>query len=99
GLRGRLRPDDGGLRGGRGDRAAVAPAADPGTVGRRAAARTSGEPLMPRIAGQIDLIKSEAILEAAADAIHERGLGVSVDEIARRAGVSKQTIYNHYGSK
>jgi TetR/AcrR family transcriptional repressor of mexJK operon len=54
---------------------------------------------MPRIAGQIDLIKTEAILEAAAEAIHERGLGVSVDEIARRAGVSKQTIYNHYGSK
>jgi TetR/AcrR family transcriptional repressor of mexJK operon len=54
---------------------------------------------MPRIAGQIDQAKSEAILEATAIAIHERGLSVSVDEIARRAGVSKQTIYNHYGSK
>ncbi|MGA0603625.1 TetR/AcrR family transcriptional regulator [Caulobacter sp. KR2-114] len=54
---------------------------------------------MPRIAGQIDLAKTEAILEATSDAIYERGLSVSMDEIARRAGVSKQTVYNHYGSK
>jgi TetR/AcrR family transcriptional repressor of mexJK operon len=54
---------------------------------------------MPRVAGQIDRAKTEAILEATAEAIYTRGLGVSVDEIARRAGVSKQTIYNHYGSK
>jgi AcrR family transcriptional regulator len=54
---------------------------------------------MPRVAGQIDRAKTEAILEATAEAIYARGLGVSVDEIARRAGVSKQTIYNHYGSK
>ncbi len=54
---------------------------------------------MPRVAGQIDQAKSEAILEATAEAIYARGLGVTVDEIARRAGVSKQTIYNHYGSK
>jgi AcrR family transcriptional regulator len=54
---------------------------------------------VPRIAGQIDVAKTEAILEATAEAIYERGVGVSVDEIARRAGVSKQTVYNHYGSK
>jgi len=54
---------------------------------------------MPRIAGQIDLAKTEAILEATSEAIYERGLSVSMDEIARRAGVSKQTVYNHYGSK
>ena len=54
---------------------------------------------MPRIAGQIDLAKTEAILEATSEAIYERGLAVSMDEIARRAGVSKQTVYNHYGSK
>ncbi len=54
---------------------------------------------MPRIAGQIDQAKNEAILEATSDAIYERGLNVSMDEIARRAGVSKQTVYNHYGSK
>jgi TetR/AcrR family transcriptional repressor of mexJK operon len=54
---------------------------------------------MPRIAGQIDLAKSEAILDAAVSVLAERGLSASMEEIARRAQVSKQTIYNHYGSK
>jgi TetR/AcrR family transcriptional regulator, mexJK operon transcriptional repressor len=54
---------------------------------------------MPRIAGQIDVFKNEAILDAAMEVMAERGLGASLEEIARRAGVSKQTIYNHYGSK
>src|ERR1700760_2463923 len=54
---------------------------------------------MPRAAGQIDRAKNEAILDAASDVIFERGLAAPLDEIARRAGVSKQTIYNHYGSK
>jgi AcrR family transcriptional regulator len=55
---------------------------------------------MPRIAGQIDLSKSEAILDAFIEVMAERGLSASsMEEVARRAGVSKQTIYNHYGSK
>ena len=54
---------------------------------------------MSRSLGQIDLAKFEAILEAAGAVMSERGVQASVDEIARRAGVSKQTIYNHYGSK
>ncbi|MFN3512493.1 MAG: TetR/AcrR family transcriptional regulator [Phenylobacterium sp.] len=54
---------------------------------------------MPRIAGQIDPAKTEAILDAAAEVFGERGLAAPVEEIARRAGVSKQTIYNRYGSK
>ncbi len=54
---------------------------------------------MARAQGQIDLAKSLAILDAAADVMSERGVQAPVDEIARRAGVSKQTIYNHYGSK
>lgn len=54
---------------------------------------------MPRIAGRIDISKNEAILDAAIEAMGERGFGVSMEEIARRAGVSKQTIYNHFGSK
>jgi len=54
---------------------------------------------MPRAAGQIDRAKNEAILDAASDVIFARGLAAPLDEIARRAGVSKQTIYNHYGSK
>ena len=54
---------------------------------------------MPRLAGQIDQAKSEAILDAAVDVLAERGLAAPIEDIARRAGVSKQTIYNHYGSK
>jgi AcrR family transcriptional regulator len=54
---------------------------------------------MARAVGQIDLAKSEAILEAAVDIMAERGLQAPMEEIARRARVSKQTIYNHYGSK
>ncbi len=54
---------------------------------------------MARLAGQIDLSKSEAILDAALEVIGQRGLSASMEEIARRACVSKQTIYNHYGSK
>jgi TetR/AcrR family transcriptional regulator, mexJK operon transcriptional repressor len=54
---------------------------------------------MPRALGQIDARKHQAILDAAAEVLAERGFGASIEEVARRAGVSKQTIYNHYGSK
>jgi AcrR family transcriptional regulator len=54
---------------------------------------------MPRVAGQIDVSKNEAILDAAIEVMSEQGLGAPLAEIARRASVSKQTIYNHYGSK
>jgi AcrR family transcriptional regulator len=54
---------------------------------------------MPRVGGQIDRAKNEAILDATSDVVFARGLAAPLDEIARRAGVSKQTIYNHYGSK
>lgn len=54
---------------------------------------------MPRIVGQIDAAKSEAILDAASEVLGERGLSAPMGEIARRACVSKQTVYNHYGSK
>ena len=54
---------------------------------------------MARAAGQIDIAKTEAILDAAIDVMAVRGLSASMEAIARRAGVSKQTIYNHYGSK
>ncbi len=54
---------------------------------------------MPRLVGQIDTAKSEAILDAAAEVLGERGLAAPMEEIARRAKVSKQTVYNHYGSK
>jgi len=54
---------------------------------------------MPRVPGQIDVAKTEAILDAAIEVIGERGLAAPMEAIARRAGVSKQTVYNHYGSK
>jgi AcrR family transcriptional regulator len=54
---------------------------------------------MPRRAGQIDTGKTEAILDAAGELFSGRGLSVAIDEVARKAGVSKQTIYNRYGSK
>lgn len=54
---------------------------------------------MPRVAGRIDAAKNEAILDAALELLGERGFDVSLEEIARRAGVSKQTIYNHFGPK
>lgn len=54
---------------------------------------------MPRAAGQIDVAKTEAILDAAGDVLTERGLSAPIGEIARRAGVAKQTIYNRYGGK
>lgn len=54
---------------------------------------------MPRLVGQIDQAKTEAILDAASEVIGERGLSAPMAAIARRAGVSKQTVYNHYGSK
>lgn len=54
---------------------------------------------MPRARGQIDTRKDEAILEAANRLFAERGLSVSMDEIARQAGVSKQTLYNRFASK
>ncbi len=54
---------------------------------------------MPRIVGQIDERKSEAILDAAMELFSEKGGAASMEQIARRAGVSKQTLYNRYASK
>ena len=54
---------------------------------------------MPRALGQIDARKHQAILDAASEVLAERGFSASIEEVARRAGVSKQTIYNHYRSK
>jgi AcrR family transcriptional regulator len=54
---------------------------------------------MPRLAGQVDRAKAEALLVAAGEVMSERGFGAPVEAIARRAGVSKQTLYNHFGGK
>lgn len=54
---------------------------------------------MPRLAGQVDESKTEAILEAATALFGEKGPGATMDAIARRAGVSKQTLYNRFSSR
>jgi AcrR family transcriptional regulator len=54
---------------------------------------------MPRVAGQVDPAKTEAILDAASALFSEKGAAASMDEIARRAGVSKQTLYNRFSTK
>ncbi len=40
-----------------------------------------------------------ALLEAAAQAFAEGGIDVSADEIARRAGVAKGTLFRHFATK
>ena len=68
--------------------AAPAPASDP------APARTAG-PGRPK-----DLAKRASILEAAKQLFLEQGYqGVSMDQIATTAGVSKLTVYSHFGDK
>lgn len=54
---------------------------------------------MPRLVGQVNRVKAEAMLVAAGAVMAERGFCAPLEAIAKRAGVSKQTIYNHYGGK
>ena len=54
---------------------------------------------MARVRGQVDETKTEAILAAAQTLFSEQGGGVSMEAIARRAGVSRQTLYNRFPSK
>lgn len=61
---------------------------------------TSGTPAMPPRPEPALLPKRDAILEAGANVFMEQGFeAASMDEVARRAGVSKATIYSHFESK
>ena len=53
---------------------------------------------MNRRANSTCKAKREAILLATADLMSRLGPDVSVTSIARSAAVSKQTVYNHFGS-
>ena len=75
------------------------PSVPSGETGHGDASRLQTRTEMPRVAGQIDERKSEAILEAAMALFAEKGGAASMEQIARRAGVSKQTLYNRYASK
>ncbi|MEW2403312.1 TetR/AcrR family transcriptional regulator [Streptomyces sp. NPDC046862] len=44
-------------------------------------------------------LKRQAIVGAARDLFLREGFGVGMDAIAAEAGVSKVTVYNHFGSK
>lgn len=61
---------------------------------------TSDEPVAARTGRPKSEEKRAAILEAAGTAFLEKGLeGTSMDAVAQQAGVSKQTVYSHFGSK
>lgn len=54
---------------------------------------------MARALGQVDAAKTEAILDAASALFGEKGALASMEAIARRAGVSRQTLYNRFPNK
>ncbi|CAL9491192.1 hypothetical protein SUDANB120_03257 [Streptomyces sp. enrichment culture] len=60
----------------------------------RAAATPAGAPAGARAAR-----KRQAILAAARTVFLREGFGAGVDQLAAEAGVSKVTVYNHFGSK
>ncbi|MDJ1158166.1 TetR/AcrR family transcriptional regulator [Chelatococcus sp. SYSU_G07232] len=57
-------------------------------------AEPSGTDLSPRTRA-----KREAILDAAEKVFVAEGYAASIDRIAAAAGVAKQTVYSHFGSK
>ncbi|MFJ3200196.1 TetR/AcrR family transcriptional regulator [Streptomyces sp. NPDC086989] len=66
----------------------------------RSSARTgTTEPHQAVPTGARAARKREAILEAARTVFLREGFGAGVDQLAAEAGVSKVTIYNHFGSK
>ncbi|OEJ40022.1 transcriptional regulator [Streptomyces agglomeratus] len=53
----------------------------------------------PGPSGPRAALKRQAIVRAAREAFLREGFGVGMDAIAAGAGVSKVTVYNHFGSK
>lgn len=59
----------------------------------------SSENLRQRPSGPRAELKRQAIVRAARELFLREGFGVGMDAIAVEAGVSKVTVYNHFGSK
>ncbi len=54
----------------------------------------------PKLGRPVSVKKKENILKAAQNLFHKRGFdGVTMDEIAKRAGVVKATLYNQFNDK
>ena len=97
-LRRRRRPDDGAAR--RPRRFGAPPGVD------RARRRPSARQHRRRAPAGLSACRraprrsQDVVLEATLDVIAEQGvIGVSVDTVAARSGVSKATIYRHWGSR
>ncbi|MET9722413.1 TetR/AcrR family transcriptional regulator [Streptomyces zaomyceticus] len=58
-----------------------------------------GRPAKAAPAGARAARKRQAVVRAARDLFLREGFGVGMDAIAAEAGVSKVTVYNHFGSK
>jgi TetR/AcrR family transcriptional regulator, mexJK operon transcriptional repressor len=55
---------------------------------------------IPRKGRPVDSSKREAMIQAAVNAFFEHGFaGTSIEQVAADAGVSKVTVYNHFGDK
>ena len=54
---------------------------------------------MTRPADTINQAKRRAVFDAATALLAEQGRGISLSDIARRSGVSRQTLYNHFAGK
>lgn len=49
--------------------------------------------------GDARALRRASLLDAAVDAIRARGAGVSMEELARAAGVTKPILYRHFGDR
>src|SRR5688500_639115 len=66
----------------------------------QAAAARFGERKLPRRGRPLDAAKHARILKAATEAFLELGFNAaSMDRIARKARVSKMTVYSHFTNK